>query len=95
MAGTAAGTKGIIRKVIFIPMSIIFIFIILMGLISPKAFYNVENAISNFQYDWFGWLYAVMAIFSVIVLTWLAFSKHGDIILGGPDAKPLDRKSVV
>lgn len=89
MAGTAAGTKGIIRKVIFIPMSIIFIFIILMGLISPKAFYNVENAISNFQYDWFGWLYAVMAIFSVIVLTWLAFSKHGDIILGGPDAKPL------
>jgi glycine betaine transporter len=83
------GAPGIIRKAIFIPMSVLFIVIILMGLISPKAFYNVETAISNFQYDWFGWLYAVMAIFSVGILAWLAFSKHGDIILGGENAKPI------
>ena len=83
------GKYGMIRKVIFIPMSIIFIIVILMGLLSPTAFYNVEVAISNFQYEWFGWLYAVMAIFSTLILIWLAFSKHGEIILGGKDAKPI------
>jgi len=82
-------TMSIIRKVIFIPMGILFIGIILMGIIDPVTFYNVENAISNFQYDWFGWLYAIMAIFSVFFLIWLGLSKHGDIVLGGKDAKPI------
>ena len=89
MSEKKSGKYGMIRKVIFIPMSIIFIAVILMGLFSPTAFYNVEVAISNFQYEWFGWLYAVMAIFSTFILIWLAFSKHGDIILGGKNAKPI------
>ncbi|MBN2287181.1 MAG: BCCT family transporter [Tissierellales bacterium] len=89
MSEKKPGTSNIIRKAIFIPMSALFVVIILMGIFSPTAFYNVENAISNFQYEWFGWLYAVMAIFSTFLLTWLAFSKHGDIILGGEKAKPI------
>ncbi|SHI33521.1 Choline-glycine betaine transporter [Dethiosulfatibacter aminovorans DSM 17477] len=81
--------SNIVRKVIFIPMSIIFVVIIMMGIVSPTAFYNFESAISNFQYNWFGWLYSMMAMINIAILAWLAFSKHGDIILGGEDAKPI------
>jgi choline-glycine betaine transporter len=86
---TKTGTSSIIRKVIFVPMCTLFVFIILMGIISPTTFFNIETAISNFQYNWFGWLYAVMAMVNIAILIWLAFSKHGDIILGGKDAKPI------
>lgn len=81
--------SNIVRKVIFIPMCILFVFIIMMGIISPTKFFNLENAISNFQYEWFGWLYAVMAMANIAILAWLFFSHHGDIILGGKDAKPI------
>ena len=81
--------SNIVRKVIFIPMSIIFAVIIFMGIVSPTAFYNFESAVSNFQYNWFGWLYAIMAMANIAILAWLAFSKHGDIILGGKDAEPI------
>lgn len=81
--------SNIVRKVIFIPMSIIFAVIIFMGIVSPTAFFNFETAVSNFQYNWFGWLYAIMAMANVAILAWLVFSKHGDIILGGEDAKPI------
>lgn len=89
MSEKKAALPAGIRKVIFVPMSILFALVILMGIISPTAFYNVEVAISNFQYEWFGWLYAAMATFSVLFCAWLAFSKHGDIILGGENAKPI------
>ncbi|AOT68650.1 BCCT family transporter [Geosporobacter ferrireducens] len=82
-------TMNVIRKVIFIPMSIIFIGIILMGIISPTTFYNIENAISNFQYNWFGWLYSLMALANLAILAWLFVSKYGSIKLGGEKAKPI------
>jgi len=81
--------KYTIRKVIFIPMSILFLIIIGLGIGNPKLFYSIEKTISNFQYDYFAWLYALVAIVNIFVLAWLAFSKHGDIILGGKGAKPL------
>lgn len=86
---TAAQTGGMIRKVIFIPMCALFVFIIAMGIISPTTFYNLEQAISNFQYNWFGWLYALMAMFNILLLAWLGFTRHGDIIIGGKDAEPI------
>ncbi|MCG8529781.1 MAG: BCCT family transporter, partial [Desulfovibrionales bacterium] len=89
MNGTKTENPNMIRKIIFVPMCLLFIFIILMGIVSPTTFYNIESAISNFQYNWFGWLYALMAIVNIMLLAWLGFSKHGDIILGGKDAKPI------
>ncbi len=84
-----AESKNVIRKVIFVPMCVLFLLIILMGIISPTAFYNVETAISNFQYDWFGWLYSLMALANLGILGWLLMSKYGNIKLGGKDAKPI------
>ena len=79
----------VIRPEIFIPMCTVFLFIILMGLISPEALFNGETAISNFQYDYFGWLYALMAIANIAMLVWLACSSYGSIKLGGENAKPI------
>lgn len=82
-------SKNVIRKVIFVPMCALFVLIILMGIISPKLFFEVETAISNFQYDWFGWLYSLMALANLGILLWLFASKFGNIKLGGKDAKPI------
>ena len=77
-----------LRKGIFVPMLIIFTFVIIFGFINPSQFYQIEVAISNFGYDYFGWLYILITLSSIGVLAWVFFSKKGDIIMGGKDAKP-------
>ena len=78
-----------IRKQILIPMIIVFIMIIVFGVSSPSKFFNAENAISTFGYQWFGWLYILVTISSIAILTWLFFSKHSKMIIGGETAKPM------
>lgn len=78
-----------IRRSIFIPMILIFTTLIIIGIISPKEFFNIQNAISNFQYDYFAWLYVLVAINNLVVLAWLGLSSKGHIILGGKDSKPI------
>lgn len=78
-----------LRKGIFIPMLIVFAGTIGLGLTNPSGFFKVETAISNFGYNYFGWLYILITLSSIAVLAWVFFSKKGDIIMGGPDAKPI------
>ena len=81
-------TKVKMRKSIFIPMTVVFLSIILIGLISPKSFYDIQNYIVQIVLDNFGWLFQLSAIAFVIICVWLIFSKYGNIKLGGKDAKP-------
>lgn len=78
-----------LRKGIFIPMLIIFVGIIIFGLVDPSSFFKAENAISNFGYDYFGWLYILITLSSIAVLAWIFFSKKGDIVMGGEGTKPI------
>lgn len=78
-----------LRKGIFIPMVVIFISVIIFGLVDPSSFFKAENAISNFGYSHFGWLYILITLSSIGVLAWIFFSKKGDIVMGGPDVKPI------
>ena len=80
--------KAKLRMSIFIPMSIIFLSAIVLGLVAPKAFYDVENAIVQFSFEWFGWLFQLSGNVFLGICLWLAFGKFGDIRLGGRDAKP-------
>ncbi|UQZ87834.1 BCCT transporter [Deltaproteobacteria bacterium Smac51] len=79
----------VLRKGIFIPMLIIFTAVIILGLTDPSSFFKAETAISEFGYDYFGWLYILITLTSIAVLAWVFFSKKGDIIMGGPEAKPI------
>lgn len=78
-----------VRKIVFVPMVIIYVAIIVLGLVSPSSFATGESTIVNFAGEWFGWLYDLVAISMMAICIWMLFSKkYGDIKLGGKDAKP-------
>lgn len=80
--------KAQIRKSIFYPMALIFVTAIVLGLIAPKAFFDVENAIVQFAFENFGWLFQISGNIFLFVCAWIMFSSKGNIVLGGKDAKP-------
>ena len=77
-----------IRKGIFYPMSLAFVLIIVIGLVAPKMFYDAENAIVNFAFQDFGWLFQISGNFFLFICLFFCFSRYGDIRFGGEDAKP-------
>mgnify|MGYP002515577353 FL=1 len=81
--------KFSIRKNVFIPLCAIYVFVIILGVVAPDGFAAVENAISGFAADWFGWAYQLVTIALVIISAWALFSKKvGSIRIGGENAKP-------
>lgn len=81
-------TRASLRWSIFLPMSIIFLAAIITGVVAPEAFYNGENAIVQFAFKDFGWLFQISGNIFLFICLYLAFSKYGNIKLGGKDAKP-------
>ncbi len=77
-----------LRMGIFVPMGTIFVAAIILGLVAPKAFYDVENAIVQYAFDNWGWLFQISGNIFLAICLWAAFSKYGSIKLGGKDAKP-------
>lgn len=67
--------KFSIRKNVFIPLCAIYVFVIILGVVTPDGFAAVENAISGFAADWFGWAYQLVTIALVIISAWALFSK--------------------
>ncbi len=82
------GEKVAIRKGIFYPISLAFVAIIVVGLVAPKTFYDVENTIVNFAFLDFGWLFQISGNLFLFICLFFCFSKYGDIRFGGKDAKP-------
>ncbi len=77
-----------LRMSIFAPMSLIFISAIIIGLVAPEAFLKGMNAIVEFAFVNFGWLFQISGNIFLAICLYLMFSKYGNIRLGGPDAKP-------
>lgn len=77
-----------IRKGIFIPISLTFLGIIIVGLVAPKLFYDALNAIVEFAFLNFGWLFQLSGNIFLFICLFFCFSKYGDIRFGGKDAKP-------
>lgn len=76
------------RKSIMIPMTVIFLVVIILGVLKPEILYNIENDIVTFTTKSFGWLFQLSAVVFLFICIWVMFSKYGDIRLGGEDAKP-------
>ncbi len=76
-----------LRLGIFIPMAAIFLTVIVLGLVAPKAFFDVENMIVQYAFDSWGWLFQIVGNIFLAICLWAGFSKYGKIRLGGKDAK--------
>ncbi|CAH2214593.1 BCCT family transporter [Tepidibacter aestuarii] len=82
------GTTNIVNKQVFWPPAILLVAVVLFGVISPKSLGAAASYAFNFCITYFSWFYALgMSILFVFVI-WAGFSKYGNIILGGPEAKP-------
>ncbi|MBS4192237.1 BCCT family transporter [Bacillus sp. FJAT-49705] len=77
-----------IRLSVFIPMSVILVLAIIIGVVAPESFYNIENAIVQFAFQNFGWLFQLSSVLFLGICIYLMASKYGKIRIGGPDAKP-------
>lgn len=81
------------RKIVFIPMVVIYLAVIIIGIVSPEAFVSGASSIVGFAAGSFGWLYDLVAIAMIVVCIWVLFSKKiGNIRIGGENAKPIMSK---
>ncbi len=78
-----------IRKLVTIPIVIIFAAAIIYGLVDPSGFFAIENMLADGVYFNFGWLIVAVTMVTLGLLIWLYFTKAGDVIIGGPNVKPL------
>ena len=67
---------------------VIFGGLIILGVVSPEKFSSVLTNIVNTLCDNFGWALNWSIIFCIVVAGYFLISKNGDVILGGPEAKP-------
>lgn len=80
--------SGIVNKQVFYPPAILLVAVVLFGVISSKSLGKVANSAFNFCITNFSWFYALGMVILFVFVIWAGFSKYGEIILGGPDAKP-------
>lgn len=80
--------KTELAKVIFWPSYLIAIGVIVLGIVNKEAF----GRILNHGLDWIsanvGWWLVLFSLFTVFIILGLAFSKIGNIVIGGEGAKP-------
>ncbi|UFJ39508.1 BCCT family transporter [Brevibacillus humidisoli] len=81
-----------IRWGVFLPMAILLVTTVLIGIVAPEQFYNLQTAIVDFAFTNFGWLFNLMALALIFICLYLGFSKYGSIRFGGKDATPIVTK---
>ncbi len=70
-----------------LPATLVFIAVI-AGIAIPQAFSAGASKTLEFLTTNFGWFYAIGATILLVFCFWAAFSKAGNVKLGGKDAKP-------
>ncbi|WP_427909953.1 BCCT family transporter [Salsuginibacillus halophilus] len=75
------------NSIFWVSFSIIFVFAI-WGALAPETLAAQAEFTYGFIADTFGWFYLVFVLFLIIFNFFLAFSRYGNIRLGGDDARP-------
>ena len=78
----------LINMQIFVGPAVALIAFISWGVFFPENFNNVSNAMIAFVCKYFTWFMAPAVTFMFFFCLWAAFSKYGNIRLGGANAKP-------
>jgi len=77
-----------IDKFLFWPVVLVVLFLAILIVVFPEGSKTVIGNMQNFTLNSFGWLYLWICIGGFFFLMWLAFSKYGNVKLGGIDEKP-------
>ena len=73
---------------IFWGPAIFIIIVLVLGISMPAVFANSATAALSFILKYFNGFLVPLTFFAVVFCLWAAFSKYGNIKLGGKDAKP-------
>lgn len=77
-----------LRKMAFYPPFLLLSFLVVLSLLSPEGFLLFVNGVNNWIIANVGWLLSWIAVATVMVGVGAAFSKFGNVRIGGKDAKP-------
>ncbi|NCB02307.1 MAG: BCCT family transporter [Spirochaetia bacterium] len=89
------GTNGSkkLRPWVFYPSFILLLLTIILSFVNYDAFIRITTAAKDFMVSDMGWVFSITGILCVIMVIAAYFSPLGKIRLGGPNAKPLLKKT--
>lgn len=84
---TSASNSKPIRWSVFIPCFLIVGGAAILGIVNNVWLTSVAKAVFSWSLGNFGWLYQVISMVTLVLVSLLAFTRIGKIRLGGPEAK--------
>lgn len=81
-------SRFVVHKPVFIPTLIIIVVSVTLALLFHKESEIAFARMQDFVSDKGGWVYTLSVNFFILFCLYLAFSKYGEVRIGGPDAKP-------
>ena len=81
--------KQKIRKLAFWPAFILLITALIFSIIDQDGFYKMASAANSWVLTNLGWTYSLTSFLALIAIAVAYFSPFGNVILGGPNAKPI------
>lgn len=88
MKNENTGIRKYVNPVAFFPPAILLVIAAVIGLLFPEKLNTATSAALGFTVTNFSWFYTLGMILLIAFCLFIAFSKAGNVKLGGPDAKP-------
>ncbi|MCG8683585.1 MAG: BCCT family transporter, partial [Desulfobacterales bacterium] len=82
-----------LRPWVFFPSFILLVLTIVLNFADPEAFVALTTLAKDFMVSDMGWLFSITGVLCVLVVVFTYFSPLGEVRLGGPDAKPILKKT--
>ena len=86
---TPQPAHGRLRGWVFWPPFLVLAFVLVLGFTSQDTFLLVVNSVKDWIWENFKWLFSGYGLVAVVVCLYACFSKFGNTIIGGKDAKPI------
>lgn len=81
--------KSRLRGWVFWPPFLVLLMVLILGFVSQDAFLKVVNGVKDWIWGNFKWLFSGYGLAAVGVCFYACFSKFGNTVIGGKDAKPI------
>ncbi|PKM52077.1 MAG: BCCT transporter [Firmicutes bacterium HGW-Firmicutes-7] len=82
-----------IKPIVFFPAFILLIIAIILNFINYESFLKITTLAKDFMTLQCGWMFSLAGVACLLVITATYFSPLGNVRIGGPNAKPLLKKS--
>jgi choline-glycine betaine transporter len=82
-----------LKPMVFFPAFVLLMIVVLLNFLNYDAFLSFTTIAKDFMIGQFGWMFSLMGVACVLVIIGAYFSPLGKVKIGGPNAKPLLKKT--